>query len=877
MGCACTTSMAKLPVQTNDRLLSDKVFPKEGSQFQKGIQPQRESKLSINDPEEKQSIHLLKTKNTLNKYGSMTPSNKEKSLGIKSNNQLKLPSIQCSKIQLQKDKDKEFKISVNSLKNIDLQTPVKKKNTQRGSIFSVENHNKKSSIDKLDLDFAYRDKQSPQERYFTPKIQSRMNKTKQISGALWRNGKRFKPIIIGSSSLTRSIKKDTVQDLRNISPKIIEITQRRKLEDSQKADAKSRSKFDINESFSVNSSVVSSSKDMAFLKNSPQRRMSKNRNQLRESFQKSIRGTPILLSPVKNGSLDNKIPRHKISHKYNSLSSLKKMLMSGKNRPRAFSKIKLDSSQGVNKSPPNRSQINKTSLSPTKNKTVFGFNAPSSNRPKGPRFLSHQQNSFMSILDPLNEEDENQGVNTIVRQTPGESDFKSDGTTPSLKREVKEELEKINSCSNSDDLEQTVQNLESFLEVQKDDSIHVQSNNIIVNTRRSENMSSSQTSSSSVNSLTSVSMSSKKSVKINNELRGVKHNYSQVPQKNSSQMGLLDVFNKKSPNFKNNNDRISKIKKSLFCKNRTISFNKMRPFTNNKSVSQKVSPSNRTIIRAGGVHHHINQQNPFLPNNNFQKFGAGVDLKRKNLDFGSHRFIKEKNSTSRSPFSQSSTKNIQFLNKRKIDNTPRPSLQVVSHSIASLCFKKADYSDLKGIEKYILMQQLGSGQYSKVKMAKNKIDDSFCVRDLLIIQAMKIIDVRAVKSRIHDPAFDIEQEFRLMQDLDHPNIVKVNEVIHENEAGREMLYVSIELVSGFELGSSKFWDSFNRSTGLPNENRIMSVNFIEIYTHQIVEAVHYRKSFNYLSLTNPSALIGSYSPQRSQTRKSTGLQRLFSG
>jgi len=83
---------------------------------------------------------------------------------------------------------------------------------------------------------------------------------------------------------------------------------------------------------------------------------------------------------------------------------------------------------------------------------------------------------------------------------------------------------------------------------------------------------------------------------------------------------------------------------------------------------------------------------------------------------------------------------------------------------------------------YKLGQTLGVGTFGKVKVATHTKTDQKV--------AIKIID----KAKVEDMG-DIEREIKIMESLDHPNIVKLYEIFDE----KTKMHLVMELVTGGEL------------------------------------------------------------------------------
>ncbi|MCO5564658.1 hypothetical protein L7F22_018324 [Adiantum nelumboides] len=101
-----------------------------------------------------------------------------------------------------------------------------------------------------------------------------------------------------------------------------------------------------------------------------------------------------------------------------------------------------------------------------------------------------------------------------------------------------------------------------------------------------------------------------------------------------------------------------------------------------------------------------------------------------------------------------------------------------------------DYSGKKMINNYVREGNIGIGSYSKVVLCRNVADEE--------LYAMKIVQksrLRRIKVAPSETALtDVYKEVSIMKELDHPNIVKLIEVIDDSECDR--LYMILEYIEG---------------------------------------------------------------------------------
>lgn len=120
-----------------------------------------------------------------------------------------------------------------------------------------------------------------------------------------------------------------------------------------------------------------------------------------------------------------------------------------------------------------------------------------------------------------------------------------------------------------------------------------------------------------------------------------------------------------------------------------------------------------------------------------------------------------------------------------------------------------------GEGRYRIVNQLGKGAYGKILVCTAK--------GLAKERAAKMLDT------VQIPIVSIEQEARILQKLDHPNIVKCHEVIHEAKS----VYI---VMDRFEI------DLLRSMIGYVNTKGILPFNVSSMITYQMALAVDYLHS-----------------------------------
>eukprot|EP00828_Plagiopyla_frontata_P045215 TRINITY_DN7671_c0_g1_i1.p3 TRINITY_DN7671_c0_g1~~TRINITY_DN7671_c0_g1_i1.p3 ORF type:complete len:183 (-),score=27.28 TRINITY_DN7671_c0_g1_i1:745-1293(-) len=108
-----------------------------------------------------------------------------------------------------------------------------------------------------------------------------------------------------------------------------------------------------------------------------------------------------------------------------------------------------------------------------------------------------------------------------------------------------------------------------------------------------------------------------------------------------------------------------------------------------------------------------------------------------------------------------------------------------------------DEQGLKCILEYELRKTIGSGGYGKVKKAWSKIKKQYF--------AIKIINTKKLERKLLDKNAQglLEKEIAEMKKLIHKNVVRLYEVIKDNEKNK--MYLVMEYLSKGSVMSKRYW------------------------------------------------------------------------
>ena len=157
---------------------------------------------------------------------------------------------------------------------------------------------------------------------------------------------------------------------------------------------------------------------------------------------------------------------------------------------------------------------------------------------------------------------------------------------------------------------------------------------------------------------------------------------------------------------------------------------------------------------------------------------------------------------------RNSCRSVGEVNKKKLilSSVPPNNRRRTTHikAIETNTIKKSiDDKGNKKINNYILLTDLGRGGFGKVKLVFYPEKNEH--------YAMKIANKSKLKKKLltrRTSAFSLlEQEIAILKKLDHPNCVKLIEVIDDPD--NDKLYIIMELVKKGAIGSRTYWKNEN--------------------------------------------------------------------
>ncbi|KAL4446517.1 hypothetical protein ABPG74_001258 [Tetrahymena malaccensis] len=119
--------------------------------------------------------------------------------------------------------------------------------------------------------------------------------------------------------------------------------------------------------------------------------------------------------------------------------------------------------------------------------------------------------------------------------------------------------------------------------------------------------------------------------------------------------------------------------------------------------------------------------------------------------------------------------------------------------------KQVDDQGYKKINQYTLLQEIGRGGFGKVKLATSEIPtDKGVIKKQF---AIKISNKQKLKRKLFSMKVNaftlLEREVAIMKKIDHPNLVKLYEVIDDPEDDK--IYMVMEFVQKGSIMSNTFW------------------------------------------------------------------------
>jgi tRNA A-37 threonylcarbamoyl transferase component Bud32 len=304
-------------------------------------------------------------------------------------------------------------------------------------------------------------------------------------------------------------------------------------------------------------------------------------------------------------------------------------------------------------------------------------------------------------------------------------------------------------------------------------------------------------------------------------------NTSRIINENNNILKQKSIDNNKNNNNNNieivnnnNNDKIKIENKIIDVDDKSKSLSKLIVIVNDEN---NIKPNNENLSNSTNNNNNISQTN----NVNELKISTSIDdsnnsnhnnnnSNHNNNNNNNNNNNKEKNAVDDVPFSSPKNNkklfkkisshdllqpNYQLLNK---DNSASSSLvshtstefgtsagrgstHIVKESETAVVTKDED--GRKMVNEYIMIEKLGSGSYGKVKLVVHReTGQKFAIK---IIKKSLMKRKRIGQPNLYD---NVLREMAIMKKLDHPNIVKLYELIDDPEVDK--LFIVMEYVPG---------------------------------------------------------------------------------
>ncbi|KAM3139239.1 hypothetical protein pb186bvf_008649 [Paramecium bursaria] len=150
--------------------------------------------------------------------------------------------------------------------------------------------------------------------------------------------------------------------------------------------------------------------------------------------------------------------------------------------------------------------------------------------------------------------------------------------------------------------------------------------------------------------------------------------------------------------------------------------------------------------------------------------------------------------------------------------------------------RSKDESGRKKLNNYIILQELGRGGFGKVKLVYDQQDSTY--------YAMKIADKGRLKKKLltkETSAFSLlEQEIAILKKIDHPNIVRLHEVIDDPEERK--LYIIMDYVKKGSINSKTYWKSEGKNIDGNNIPKL-EIERLRRYIREFLLGLDYCKKF----------------------------------
>lgn len=159
----------------------------------------------------------------------------------------------------------------------------------------------------------------------------------------------------------------------------------------------------------------------------------------------------------------------------------------------------------------------------------------------------------------------------------------------------------------------------------------------------------------------------------------------------------------------------------------------------------------------------------------------------------------------------------------------------------------------KNINQYCVQRNLGQGSFGKVKLAKNTWNDQ--------LYAIKIIDQKKIKVKYITRGLgklaeteDFRKEIAILKKLDHPNIVKLHEVIQDNS--KDKVYLVMDWVKKGAVMSKDYWKNELGTRRLKDVDipQNLSIEKARKYFQGLVSGIYYCNFFYLMKLEHKMKL-----------------------
>ena len=142
------------------------------------------------------------------------------------------------------------------------------------------------------------------------------------------------------------------------------------------------------------------------------------------------------------------------------------------------------------------------------------------------------------------------------------------------------------------------------------------------------------------------------------------------------------------------------------------------------------------------------------------------------------------------------------------------------------------------INTYVVQKKLGSGPFSKIKLAHNKNDSKYYAikqyNKSVLKKKKELVKGKDGKTIYRDNFQDVLNEMRVMKQLNHENVITLHEVIDDPDS--EKIYLVIDYC---EKGQVIDWDDTNMKFFSCREEKVLSESEISRIMVQAVTGIEY--------------------------------------